>query len=146
MQFNWGTGIALFYTLFAGTMVYMVFKSTGYDHSLVREDYYAADLAYQEHYNKLSNSRELPLRVLHQAGSDVIKLELQIEREGRPIEGEVVFFRPSNQRHDFTLPLTLNADGLQNISTTDLLPGLWRMKIDWTLGKEAHYTEVDVVL
>jgi hypothetical protein len=59
MKLNWGTSIAIFYILFAATMVGMVIKSKTYDHSLVTDDYYAKDLAYQQHYDKLANAKAL---------------------------------------------------------------------------------------
>ncbi len=35
MKFNWGTGIALFYSLFMITMIYMVYQSTQHNRNLV---------------------------------------------------------------------------------------------------------------
>jgi hypothetical protein len=49
MKLNWGTGIAIFYGLFMVIMITFVVMSRNVDHSLVMEDYYEADINYQEH-------------------------------------------------------------------------------------------------
>ena len=146
MKLNWGTGIAAFYTLFAGTMIFFVFKSTNYDHSLVRDDYYQADLTYQQQYDKISNDQaNTLLKVEHTAGEDVVSLHLN-DLDLTAVEGDVHFFRPSNAKYDVHLPLEFDAQGVQKISTTELLPGLWRLKVDWTADGQGYYTEVQLVL
>ena len=59
MKINWGSGIAIFYSLFVITMVYAVVRSTQFDNSLVSDHYYADDLKYQERFDKLSNAQNL---------------------------------------------------------------------------------------
>ena len=59
MKINWGTGIAIFFSVFVLSLVYQVYRSTQYDHSLVSDQYYADDLRYQEHYDKLANAQSL---------------------------------------------------------------------------------------
>jgi hypothetical protein len=44
------------------------------------------------------------------------------------------------------LPLELDAEGVQQIPTGDLLPGLWRLKVDWTADGQGYFTEVQLVL
>jgi hypothetical protein len=44
MKFNWGTGIAIFYIIFVVSLVFQVFKSRQYDHSLVVDNYYEEDI------------------------------------------------------------------------------------------------------
>jgi nitrogen fixation protein FixH len=146
MKLNWGTGIAAFYTLFAGTMIFFVFKSTHYDHSLVRDDYYQGDLEYQQHFDKVTNDQaDSPLRIEHKAGETVVRLHLN-DASLSDINGDVHFFRPSTAKMDVHLPLEFNAEGIQEIATDELLPGLWRLKVDWTANGQGYYTEVQLVL
>ena len=63
MKINWGTGIAIFYTLFASVLVMVVIKSKQYDHSLVVDNYYEEDLHYQSHFDKLVNSQQAGMAV-----------------------------------------------------------------------------------
>ena len=55
MKINWGTGIVLaFIGFIAFIMYFVVSMSTGdkYDHDLVVEDYYKAELEYQKDIDK----------------------------------------------------------------------------------------------
>ena len=52
MKFNWGTGIALAYGLFALGMVGAVFASRKHDPGLMQKNYYELDLNYQARMDK----------------------------------------------------------------------------------------------
>ena len=59
MKFNFGTGIALVYGIFAVGMVTMVIISRGEDPGLVQKDYYNLDLNYQAHLTGKQNTAAL---------------------------------------------------------------------------------------
>ncbi|MEL6721330.1 MAG: FixH family protein [Bacteroidota bacterium] len=146
MKFNFGTGIAIFYTIFAATMVYFVFKSTQYDHSLVREDYYKGDLEYQQHYNKLYNTKMLDGEIVVQHQSDKKRLLLSFPEELEKINGNATFFRPSNSGQDIQVALATDENLRQSISTASLQSGRWKIKLDWTSNGKPYYKEIDLVL
>lgn len=144
MKFNWGHGLALFYGLFACSLLAVVVQSTKYDHSLVTEKYYEKDLQYQEHYEKLANSQQLaqPLKVWKDREAKALSI---LFPEGfEQIEGEVTFYRPVNQDEDFTVPFQLSGKNLLEYDTKDLHPGLWTIKIDWQSGSTPYYQEVNI--
>lgn len=145
MKFNWGTGIAAFYGFFVLALVFQVIKSTQYDHSLVSDEYYADDLAYQEHYDKLVNSQQLDqdLRILQNDGKTAV--ELTIPENIDRVRGVVHFFCPSDSRQDFRVPLQPNANGKQVVSTQGLKSGLWKVKVDWKGDGKAFYKEEAVI-
>ena len=124
----------------------MAVKSFGYDHSLVQEDYYQADLDYQQQYDKVSNANTTNLlQVKHRAGSDELMLETVVEQP-EALSGTVLFFRPSDKRLDFEVPIQMDANGQQGISLKDVLPGRWRIKIDYFIGEKTYFTETDLVI
>lgn len=145
MKLNWGLGIALFYSTFALAMIGMVIKSTQYDHSLVREDYYQADLAYQQQYDKMVNEQTKLLGIEHQAGETSITIQAKADVT-EAVKGSILFFRPNDIRLDFSLPIKLDADGQQHIPTEDLVPGRWKLKMDYQVGEKAYYSETEIVL
>ena len=62
MKFNWGTGLAIGMIAFISFIMYFVITmltSPGFDHDLVVEDYYGAELHYQQDINAESNALEL---------------------------------------------------------------------------------------
>ncbi len=131
MKFNWGTGIFIFYTLFAVTLISMVIRSTQYDHSLVAKDYYAEDLAYQSTFIKMENSLSLenPPVIKHNGGEEL--LQIQFGNESIAPIGTVHLYRPDNEKLDKYYPIKIDAGGLWQISTKDLVPGMWKVKLAW---------------
>lgn len=139
IKWHWGTGIAVTYTVFVGVLVFAVIKSTTFDNSLVVEDYYAKDIAYQQHYDKLANSLALDQDLNIQLERP--NLELQFPTDLGKVTGEVYFFSPSKSQLDFKVPIQINADGWQSIPTQQVQPGLWLVKVEWQAGGKPYYQE-----
>ncbi|GAB5550568.1 MAG: FixH family protein [Saprospiraceae bacterium] len=146
MKINWGWGIAVFFSIFVVSLVYFVIKSTTYDNSLVEKDYYAKDIAYQEHYLKLKNSsslkKNLSITELPQKGA--VRLQFPAEL-GKP-SGTIHFFNPAKSELDFTLDIAADTNQSQLIPTAELKKGLWKVKVDWQADGKAFYKEEAVVL
>lgn len=145
MKFNWGTGIAIFYTIFAMSMLTLVWQSRKQDISLVRDDYYAADLAYQEQYDKASNSLGLEQDVTIEEDQATGLLVVQFPKEMRRISGEIVLFRPSDKRQDLKVPIQVDAEQRVRIPMAALSTGLWKVKIDWAGDGTPYYKEQTLV-
>lgn len=141
MKLNWGSGIAIFYTCFVLAFVFLVFKSTQYDNSLVSNDYYADDLKYQEHFDKLLNSSLLvqDLKIWNKTQKQ--EVELLFPAIGGEVKGEIHFFRPSDSKLDFKIAIKTDAENVQSIPTNGLKQGLWKVKVDWQAAGKAFYTE-----
>lgn len=144
MKLNWGTSIAIFYSLFALTMVGFVIKSKSIDHDLVVDDYYAKDLAYQQQYDKLTNSQALAtnLIITSQKGG----VQLLFPKETQDPSGEILFYRADDKRQDFSVEIATDAQGMQLVPTDKLVPGRWTIKVDWQAGGKPFYTEKIVLL
>ena len=144
MKFNWGTSIAIIYSLFAATMVGFVIKSKSIDHALVVDDYYAKDLAYQSQYDKLTNSRALAndLKISTLAEG----VQFQFPKELQQVSGEVLFYRTDDKAKDFTLKIAPDTQGQQLVPTDQLTPGRWTVKVDWQASGKPFYKEQDVFL
>jgi nitrogen fixation protein FixH len=61
------------------------------------------------------------------------------------LEGVVELYRPSDRTKDVRLPLKMNSANVQSISGADMLPGMWRIKIQWTHASRKFYHE-DIVM
>ena len=141
MKFNWGTGITIFYSVFVLVLVFAVYRSTQYDHSLVSEHYYADDLAYQQHYNKLVNAQQLEEDLKIWNKIQKAEVELHFPAEFGEVSGEVYFFCPSDQRSDFRLPVQADDGHIQHIPTQGLRPGRWKVKVNWEAEGKEFYKE-----
>lgn len=146
MKWNWGYGIAAFYLVFVGALVFQVWKSTQYDHALVSEQYYKDDLNYQEHYDKLVNTHQLQQDLLVLEDNDRKLVKLQFPKGMGTLSGEVQFFCPSASGFDFTVPVRTDDRGIQLVSTEHLRQGMWRIKVDWSADGTEYYKEEVVQL
>ena len=146
MKLNWGTGIAMFYSFFVLVLVFAVYQSTKHDNSLVSDHYYADDLAYQQHYNKLANAQQLEedLKIWNKIQKSEVELHFPAEFE--KVSGEVYFFCPSDKESDFRLPVKLSDGHIQRIPTQGLRRGRWRVKVDWKAEGKAFSREESITI
>lgn len=144
MKFHWGTGIAIFLIVFVLSLVFVLFKSMQYDHSLVIDDYYQEDLAYQQHYDKMVNEQLSPLQV--EINRKEKQLTIDFPKENTGIAGTLQFYKPDNKSLDFILPLKTDENNRMTVTTQDLVGGLWRIKVDYAANQEAFYYEQKIVL
>ncbi len=146
MKFNWGTGIALFYGTFVLVLVFVVIRSTKQDHSLVSDQYYADDLKYQEHYDKLVNAQTLEQDLEVKNNPNLRQVELLFPSGLGQVSGEVHFFCPSNSKLDFKVPVKTDSAFLQVVSTENMKQGLWKVKVDWKAQNKAFFKEQIITL
>jgi len=140
-NFNWGHGITLFYIVFVGAVVTALVASFGVDHSLVVDDYYAKDLAYQSQYEKSQNA--MSAEKLYIANDRVDgNISLAFASQGA-VTGTAYLYRPSDQSQDFQVAI----DGAATtFSTKSMTAGKWIMKIDWSEDGLPYYKEEVIVL
>ncbi|MFK7933781.1 MAG: FixH family protein [Saprospiraceae bacterium] len=145
MKFNWGTGIAIFYTIFAAFIFTMVYKSRSVNHSLVSKEYYAEDLKYQQHYVKLVNTRnlnELP-KLIKKADQ---KVAVQFPQQFTAPKGELWIFSPISDRLDRKVPIQVDSERLQLLPTDKLPAGRYKLKIDWQGDGKDYFSELEFYL
>ncbi len=144
MALHWGHGIAIFYSFFVCTVVIVLVKSTGFDNSLVTEQYYARDINYQQEFDRRSNSQQLGEagpRVDCTAG--VCRLSFLPEM-APDVSGSLLLYRASSQRFDRTLALKLDTAGGMDLPLTGLPPGRYQAILEWSAGGTRYYDELDM--
>jgi hypothetical protein len=146
MKFNWGTGIALFYTTFVVVLVVIVFKTTSVDNSLVSDQYYADDLNYQQQYDKMANAAALTEDLSIRFRTAEERVEFVFPEGLKQASGEIFFFCPSDSKRDFKLAVSPDTNRTQVVNTGGLKPGLWRIKVNWKAGDTAYYKEEVITL
>ncbi len=137
MKFNWGTGIVLAFIAFISFILYFVITmSTNkkYDHDLVTEDYYKQELEYQEVIDKEENSKTLKQNLNLTKTAEGLAIEFPADFDINNITGKVFLYRPSNEKFDFEVPISLSHHTLL-IPDKSLLDGRWNIKVDWQYQK-----------
>lgn len=146
LKWNWGTGIALVYTAFALSIIGLVVFSFSKKIDLVTTDYYSKELKYQEQIDKINAAKNLPQAVTWNVTSEAIELTFPASFDASQLSGEIVLFKPSNNKSDKSFAVKTSSNCLQSIPTKGLEKGMYKMKIDWKHGSQGYYQEAVVVV
>ncbi len=139
MKINWGTSIVIAFALFMSFILFFVFKvqsNNKYDNELVTEEYYKKELAYTQQMEKEQNAQDMEVKVLISKSADGIAVDFPKDLDITKIKGKVSLYRPSSQKLDFEVPISLSSPHLL-IPKSNLASGLWDISVEWTYdGKE----------
>lgn len=145
MRFNWGTGIALVYGLFAACTTTFVVFAMRHPVQLVSEDYYASSLRHDQRRTAVQNADALGADIARVDADGDVTIALP-PTQARDARGAVRLYRPSDSAADRSMPLAVDADGRQHVSLDGLVAGRWVVQIDWTSGGRSFYREVTVMI
>jgi hypothetical protein len=147
MKFNWGTGIALTFALFAGGIIFLITLCSKENNDLVSSDYYNREIAFQSQIDKENNADQLmqPLLVVFNKSTDVISISFPNQIHSS-VEGKIHFFKPDNAALDFDLNIATDTSLRQNVNAEKMKRGLWRAQIDWRANGQLFYEEKNVMI
>lgn len=145
-RFSWGTGILLVYLLFIAGIVVLVTGSFRQQIDLVTPDYYAQELVFQKQIDKVARSRKLAEPLKWKVETGAVELFFPSLFSPENISGTVLLFRPSDAKHDVSIPVKANNDGTMRIGTEKLHKGLYRMQIDWQANGQTYFNEEVIVV
>lgn len=144
MRFNWGTGIAIVYGLFAACTATFVAFAMRHPVQLVSDDYYARSLDHDRHRAAIENADRLGRDVLvADANGRSVTIALPTA-QAHDARGGLRFYRPSDATADRSVALALDGEGRQQVRLDGLVAGRWVAQLDWTSGGRAFYHEVAV--
>ena len=133
MKINWGTGIVIafgLFIIFILSFVYKVQSNQKYDNELVTKDYYKKEALVQGDIEKQENANALTNKVTIEKTADGVKIQFPADFDYSKINGKVSLYRPSSQKLDFEVPISLSSPHLL-IPKSNLADGLWDISIDW---------------
>ncbi|MCG9971899.1 FixH family protein [Christiangramia crocea] len=140
MKINWGTGLVIGMLAFISFIMYFVvtmLSSTEYDHDLVVEDYYKAELHYQEDIDAEKNALSLEENIRLEIKNGKLVLVFPESMKIEEMEGAIYLYRPSNKNLDFQIPLSEVKTREFLIPGEKLVDGRWNVSVNWnTKGKE----------
>ena len=140
MKINWGTGIVIALVFFISFIMFFVLRMTldeRSNHELVREDYYKAELGFQDEINAQNNALKNKVNLGIQKNAEGILIKFPEKLNLKDIKGTVSLYRPSNKGLDFELPISLSHSHLL-IPDNRLLDGRWDIKVFWEYQGEAY--------
>ncbi|MBK9580449.1 MAG: FixH family protein [Saprospiraceae bacterium] len=147
MKFNWATGLTLFFILFIGTLVFVVYQSTQVHDSLVVENYYEEDINYQKHYDKRQNTADLSVKVLvdYNKSDQEILFTFPVDSLSSA-SGKILLYNPYSEKSDVNYDIKTDANGSFKIPIKDVKSGRWKLKIDWITGSKSYYQEEEIII
>ncbi len=140
---DWGKGILLSIIAFVGIIMTMVVISVRMDGiELVRDNYYEAEIKYQEQIDRESSTLLLDREVLaFDSQSKAVILDLP-----KGAKGNLNLYRPSDVKLDQSVPVEIIESGKKQISIANLKPGYWRVQLTWTENGTEFYQEKKITL
>ena len=145
---HWPLGIAIIYVLFVLIMIAMIIFSRCEQISLVTEDYYEQEIKYQQQIDRIERAKSLsnPVHWVYDQDKNLIKIQFPNKPDPELINGNILFFRPSDAQQDKQIALKLSSNGSQIVSTKHLAPGYWKLKIFWQSDQTDYYDEGPLVI
>lgn len=146
-KFSWGIGIIALYGSFMLGIALLVYISVTRHIDLVTPNYYEKEIKYQQQIDKINNTVKLENKLTTEImnGSYVIVFP-DHSTEEHLLTGEITFYRPSDAKKDFKLPLDPGVDLKQVINTDKLEKGLWKVSIDWSKNGVDYFSEEKIVI
>lgn len=133
MKLSWGKGIILAYTGFVLLVLVMVGITITKDVDLVTPNYYDKEIRYQEEIDKINNTGKLKEQVQFTIDKSNLAISFPAITAGSVIKGEVNFYRPSDSKKDFKIPIETGRDFKQSFDISKIEKGLWKVKVNWNM-------------
>jgi nitrogen fixation protein FixH len=144
----WPYGIVAAFILFILGTIALIVLASSTTSDLVSENYYEQEIRYQGQIDRLTRTAQLDgqVQVAYDAAVRRIKISLPTEHATGKTAGRIQLYRPSAAGLDRELKLELDAAGTQAVDASSLLPGLWRVRVEWTAQDEEYFTDQKVVI
>ncbi len=139
----WAIGITVVIVVFLIVTITGAILVSQQEYSLVTENYYEKDLAYQQEIDTRMRTRDLaekPVIALDRAAKSC-SITFPAREHYDSVQGTVTFFRISSARGDHVVPLELAGNGTQHISVSGLAPGQWILKLRWKENDREYFME-----
>lgn len=143
MKINWGTGIVIAFALFITFILYFIIKiqiSPKYDNELVVQEYYKHDAKFGDEMARIQNAQDLTQKPEITNASNGITIVFPDVFIPKNIKGTLAFYRPSNKKFDFEVPILLSGATL-NVPKKMMLGGRWNINMEWQYEGKQYLTK-----
>ena len=107
------------------------------NHDLVTEEYYKAELGYQDEIDAENNANDNSAQLKTEKITEGFLIQFPENLDFKNIRGTVSLYRPSNKHLDFDFDIDLSKSHLL-IPHKRLLEGRWDIKVLWTYEGEEY--------
>lgn len=144
----WPFGIIAAFAVFIAATITLIVLSTLQRDDLVTADYYARELRYEEQLESAERTRHVrdQIHVTHDAATQQIAVTLPPQHASQRPTGVIQLYRPSAADQDREIPLDTDLTGHQNLDARNLGPGLWRVRVRWTVDGDDYAVDERIVI
>jgi hypothetical protein len=142
---SWGYRITILTLGFVGFMTFLVISAFRQNFDLVTEDYYGKELQFQTQIEKQKNYQQLKESIQCILNEADLMIKFPADFSNKKMEGEITLFRPSDASKDLKVKIA-SLNGVQIIDRKQLIPGLYRIQIDYESEGKAYYFEEDIMI
>lgn len=144
-KFHWGHAIFVFFICYILTLAFIMYKTTTVNHSLVYEDYYAKDLAYQSQYDKIENvminNKDITVNWNEDSASLIVEFSDKTAKQGT-----ISVYNPADVKKDIAFPFTIQDESKLTFDNINLDEGRWKIKADWTEGDTPYFLQKELYI
>lgn len=144
----WPVSIVAFFSLaILGCGTFIAFCSR-HPADLISPNYYEEEVRYQGRIDRLQHAQRASSQatVAFDAASKRITISLPAEQARSRPSGQIQLYRPSAANLDRQLKLETDPAGVQSINAAMLLPGLWKVRVSWTVAERDYFLDEKIVI
>ena len=147
-KMNWGTGIVIAFAFFISFILYFIIKvqsNSKYDNDLVYEEYYKQDAKFGDEMVRVQNAKDLAVKPKIMNNAVGITIVFPADFPPAAIKGKVAFYRPSNKKFDFEVPISITTPFLI-VPKEKLLGGRWNINMEWQYRGKSYLTKETIYI
>ena len=144
----WPLGIIVTFALFFTGTVGLIVMACSQKVDLVSTDYYEQELKFQGRIDRVERTRHTATQatVAYDANQQCITISLPAGQAGHQVSGHIELYRPSAAGLDRAVKLEPDANGVQHLDAAGMVPGLWKVRVSWTVEHEDYFLDQKVVV
>ncbi|MBP0612026.1 FixH family protein [Chryseobacterium sp. cx-311] len=146
-KFTWGHGVALALGLFIIFILSMIFyfTSTWKNSELITDDYYEAELAYQDVIDAKSLANGLPEKPQYSQDKMGIRITFPQEYNNLNTQFSIDLHRAEDQKLDVIKEMDLDGRNSLFIPAAVLAKGNYVLRVHWTRAEKNYQLDYDLV-
>lgn len=147
-QNPWPWAIVLTFVLFISGTIGLVVMACSQKVDLVSANYYEQELKFQGQLERMKRTSELGSQaaVTYVAAKESITISLPPDHARQDVRGQIQLYRPAEAGLDRQMEFQPDGHGIQSLDTRGLKPGLWKIRVSWTVGKQDYFIDQKIVI
>jgi nitrogen fixation protein FixH len=144
----WPYGIIAAFAIFISGTIGLIVLACAHRTELVSADYYEQEIKFQNRLDQLRRTAELNVAgaIAYDVGQQRIRICLPTGQSREAVSGRIQLYRPSAAGLDRQVALAPDRQGVQIVEAKDLRPGLWKVRVSWTVGDSDFFIDQKIIV